>query len=85
MRATPTAVRRRLESEGYPAQRADLCIQTILSEDGKKEYNVFRKFIIVTQSGNNDQTAYDEEIQILSRQLDDKIIDEDEYMKFGSL
>jgi hypothetical protein len=29
MRATPAAVRRRLESEGYPAQRADLCIQTL--------------------------------------------------------
>ncbi len=28
MRAAPAAVRRRLESEGYPAQRADLCIQT---------------------------------------------------------
>ena len=29
MRATPAAVRRRLESEGYPAQRADLCIRTV--------------------------------------------------------
>ncbi len=35
----PAAVRRRLESEGYPAQRADLCIQTsaIKSRKARKE------------------------------------------------
>ncbi len=30
------------------------------------------------------RSAYDEEMQILSRQLEEEIIDENEYMKFGS-
>ena len=57
-----------------------------INEDAKKEYNVYRKFILVTQSSEKDKTrlAYDEEMQILSRQLAEGIIDETEYMNFGN-
>ncbi len=43
-----------------------------INEDAKKEYNVYRKFILVTQSSDKDKTrlAYDEEMKILlSRDL----------------
>ena len=57
-----------------------------LNEDAKKEYNVYRKFISVTESSEKDKTrlAYNEEMQILSRQLAEGIIDETEYMNFGN-
>ena len=44
-----------------------------------------QKFILIVQNSEKDKTrlAYDEEMQILSRQLADGFIDENEYMKFG--
>jgi hypothetical protein len=56
-----------------------------INEDAKKEYNVYRKFILIVQNSEKEKTrlAYDEEMQVLSRQLADGIIDENEYMKFG--
>ncbi len=58
----------------------------ILSEDAWKEYNVYRNFILVPLRNNNEKTglAYDEEMQILSRQLVEGIIDETQYMNFGN-
>jgi len=75
-------------NENRPFKNKNYTIKELktINEDAKKEYNVYRKFILIVQNSEKDKTrlAYDEEMQILSRQLADGIIDENEYMKFGS-
>jgi len=75
-------------NEKRPLKNKNYTIKELktLNEDAKKEYNVYRKFILIVQNSEKVKTrlAYDEEMQILSRQLADGFIDEDEYMKFGS-
>ena len=57
----------------------------IIGEDSKMSYNVYRKFILIIHDSEKDKTrlAYDEEMQILSRQLADGFIDDNEYMKYA--
>ncbi len=48
-------------------------------------YNVYRKLILIIHDSEKDKTqlAYDEEMQILSRQLVDSFIDDNAYMKYA--
>ena len=57
----------------------------VIGEDAKMSYNVYRKFILIIHDSEKDKTrlAYDEEMQILSRQLADGFIDDNEYMKYA--
>jgi hypothetical protein len=57
----------------------------IIGEDSKMSYNVYRKFILIIHDSEKDKTrlAYDEEMLILSRQLADGFIDDNEYMKYA--
>ena len=74
-------------NEKRPLKNKNYTIKELktINEDARKEYNVYRKFILIVQNSEKVKTrlAYDEEMQILSRQLADGFIDEDEYMKFG--
>ena len=74
-------------NEKRPLKNKNYTIKELktINEDARKEYNVYRKFILIVQNSKKDKTrlAYDEEMQVLSRQLADGIIDENEYMKFG--
>ena len=57
----------------------------VIGEDAKMSYNVYRKFIVIINDSEKDKTrlAYNEEMEVLSRQLADGFIDENEYMKYA--
>ena len=78
----------KLSDKERPFKNKNFTIKELkkIDEEAKKSYNVYRKFILIVENSEKDKTrlAYNEEMQILSRQLADGFIDEDEYMKFGN-